>query len=194
MDSYFDILAITGPSGAGKTSICQRLGGLGLGVPSRTVTTRRPRGTAETTSQQYEFVTQTEFDDLQDNKELLVVTMWCGAMYGLRKTVLADARSNGRRLILDTIAPIHLLRAVFDENVRIVMVRTQMISTLETRIRRRSQIRGSDTELRLVDARLQLQHEGEADLLVLNDDGQLDAVVEEIWSFVANEERMPARF
>src|SRR4030042_1505780 len=95
------LVVISGPSGAGKTSICNE-------VPRRlpdsqwsvSVTTRAPRG-SEVDGQAYRFVSREAFEQMVDNDELLEHTEYLGNRYGTPRAPVEDAVRAGRVMILE---------------------------------------------------------------------------------------------
>ncbi|MFN0137113.1 MAG: guanylate kinase [Phycisphaerae bacterium] len=95
------LLVISGPSGAGKTSICD---GLLETVPrarwSVSVTTRPRRGN-EVDGEAYRFITRAEYDRMVAAGELLEHAEYLGNGYGTPLNPVRDAIANGDVLILE---------------------------------------------------------------------------------------------
>lgn len=95
------LVVISGPSGAGKTSICN---GLLARFPrarwSVSVTTRQRRG-AEVDGQAYRFVTDEQFDQMLAAGELLEHAEYLGKRYGTPRKPVEDALAQGDIIILE---------------------------------------------------------------------------------------------
>lgn len=95
------LLVISGPSGAGKTSICE---GLLRSIPrarwSVSVTTRPRRGN-EVDGQAYHFITRAEYDRMVAAGELLEHAEYLGNGYGTPLRPVLEATENGEVLILE---------------------------------------------------------------------------------------------
>lgn len=95
------LLVISGPSGAGKTSICD---GLLETVPrarwSVSVTTRPRRGN-EVDGEAYRFITRAEYDRMVASGELLEHAEYLGNGYGTPLGPVREAIANGDVLILE---------------------------------------------------------------------------------------------
>lgn len=95
------LVVISGPSGAGKTSICNELL---RRIPdsqwSVSVTTRPPRGD-EVDGQHYRFVSPKQFERLIDDDELLEHADYLGNRYGTPRAPVEAALAAGQTVILE---------------------------------------------------------------------------------------------
>lgn len=95
------LVVISGPSGAGKTSICEQLL---KRIPrarwSVSVTTRPRRG-HEVDGQHYHFVSREEFQRMIDQDELLEHAEYLGELYGTPRRPVLDALSAGQTILLE---------------------------------------------------------------------------------------------
>ena len=95
------VIVISGPSGAGKTSICdQLLERLPDSVWSVSATTRPLRG-AEESGSAYEFVEREEFERRMAAGEFLETAEYCGHLYGTPAGPVSDAIENGRHVVME---------------------------------------------------------------------------------------------
>ncbi len=95
------LLVISGPSGAGKTSICNEL--LRRIPNSRwsvSVTTRPPRGT-EVDGQSYRFISLEEFRRLEAEGALLESAEYLGNWYGTPRAPVEEAIRAGETIVLE---------------------------------------------------------------------------------------------
>ena len=95
------LVVISGPSGAGKTSICDEL--LRQIPNSRwsvSVTTRPPRG-REVDGQHYHFISQEEFDRLVESDGLLEHAVYLGHCYGTPREPVTRAVEAGEVIIME---------------------------------------------------------------------------------------------
>lgn len=95
------LIVVSGPSGAGKTSICNELL---KRIPdsqwSVSVTTRPPRGD-EVDGQAYRFVSEAEFQRMIDRNELLEHAVYLGNRYGTPRAPVEEAVAAGRTVIME---------------------------------------------------------------------------------------------
>jgi guanylate kinase len=94
------LVVISGPSGAGKTTVCREVRSrLGLRV-STSATTRPPRA-GEVDGEDYFFVTDAEFSRRARDGEFVEHAEVFGRRYGTPLSELARARSEGGTLLLE---------------------------------------------------------------------------------------------
>ncbi len=95
------LIVISGPSGAGKTSICQALlDQLSRAVWSVSVTTRPPRA-GDVAGQTYEFVSPDEFERRAGACEFLEHATYVGHRYGTLRKPIEEAIASGKRVIME---------------------------------------------------------------------------------------------
>lgn len=95
------LVVISGPSGAGKTSICH---GILERIPnarwSLSVTTRAPRG-SERDGEEYNFVSRAEIQHMIEHDELLEHAVYLGETYGTPRAAVEEALVAGDVIVLE---------------------------------------------------------------------------------------------
>ncbi|HEY3245274.1 MAG TPA: guanylate kinase [Phycisphaerae bacterium] len=95
------VIVISGPSGAGKTSICEALLKADpTMVWSVSATTRPPRGD-EQSGRSYEFIDRAEFERRRAAGEFLETAEYVGHLYGTPLRPVLDAIRSGRDVLME---------------------------------------------------------------------------------------------
>jgi len=95
------LIVISGPSGAGKTSVCRALlEQVPNTVWSVSVTTRPPRR-GETSGASYKFVSREEFERKEAAGEFLESAEYVGQRYGPPRRPVEEALAQGQNVVLE---------------------------------------------------------------------------------------------
>jgi guanylate kinase len=94
------LVVISGPSGAGKTSVCKALKKDPRVTFSVSATTR-PRREGEVDGVDYRFLTPDEFDSAEERGEFLESATYNGNRYGTLRGPMDDALAAGRVFVLE---------------------------------------------------------------------------------------------
>ncbi|MCA9242563.1 MAG: guanylate kinase [Phycisphaerales bacterium] len=95
------LVVISGPSGTGKTSICNELlRRLPNGYWSVSATTRERRGD-EVDGREYRYVTPEAFAEMVRRDELLEHAEYCGRQYGTPRKPVEDAIAAGKVVVME---------------------------------------------------------------------------------------------
>ncbi len=165
------LLVVSSPSGAGKTTLCNRLrgefGSLGFSV---SYTTRPPRA-GERDGVDYHFVDAASFQEMIARDEFAEHAMVHGNMYGTAASSVRRALDAGQDLLFDVDYQGGLqLRQRFGQEVVLVFILPPSLGELERRLRARGTDSAEVIERRLRVAREELRHYPEYDYLIMNDD------------------------
>jgi len=178
---------LAGPSGAGKTTVRDRLLADPLGLPFRfsvSMTTREPRE-GEVHGVDYRFVDRPGFLELVDAGGMLEHAEVHGELYGTPRANLAEALAEDAFLLLDIdVQGARQLRESVPEAVSIFLVPPTGGRILE-RLRRRGSETDAQLRRRLESAVAELDAVREFDYAVVNDD--LEAAVQAVRSIVTAE-------
>ncbi|KIG18135.1 Guanylate kinase [Enhygromyxa salina] len=165
------LLVVSSPSGAGKTTLCNRLReefpSIGFSV---SYTTRKPRP-GETDGVEYHFVSGERFQEMIADDEFAEYAMVHGNMYGTAAGLVSTALANGRDILFDIdFQGGRQLRRSFPEEVVLVFILPPSLRELERRLRRRATDSDEVIAQRLKVARSELAHYDEYDYLIVNDE------------------------
>lgn len=164
------IIAITGPSGAGKTTVTRNLFEEAHGQFSRinTYTTRPPREKSEA-QRQYKFVSEEEYGAMQHNHEFVVSAEFCGNMYGITHADVFGIIDSHRDLLLDTIANPSELKNIFGNRILIIYVTAKSNAIMAERLRQRGTSE-EELKIRLKKGCEQAETAQYCDYIVINED------------------------
>ena len=170
------LFVVSGPSAAGKGTICKRVlaeTDLELSVSA---TTRKPRP-GEEHGREYYFLTEEEFVQTIENNGFVKHVINFGCRYGTLVKDVEERLARGKDLILEIdVQGGYLVRDVFPDAILIFLV-PPTPEELERRIRNRGTEDEESIQNRLQTARREVKCVKDYDFLVINDD--LDVAVEE---------------
>lgn len=178
-DATGTIFVIAAPSGGGKTSL---INALVERVPDMVVsvshTTRSPRP-QEVSGKHYHFVSDAEFQSLQNSQAFIESAKVFGHYYGTSKAALAAPLSIGHDVLLDIDwQGAQQVRHLFPGQNASIFILPPAKSVLEARLHQRNQDSHDIVEQRMVAAVDEMTHYPEFDYLLVNDDFEqaLDAL------------------
>ncbi len=187
MNSEPLLVVLSGPSGAGKDSVLNRLRELGQPFHYTVTATTRPRREGELHGRDYYFLAQDEFQALLAGDGLLEHASVYGMMYGVPKAPILEALRRGQDVIMRTdVQGARSIRAAAPGAV-LIFVTVASIADLEQRLRARRTETEEEMARRLAAVRQELSAVKEFDYLVLNEAGALDECVASILAIVRAE-------
>ena len=174
------LLVISSPSGAGKTTLARVLAEQN-GSSSRSRTRRGPPRQGERDGVDYKFVTEDEFTRMVERQEFAEWAVVHGTRYGTAVHTVNRALEDGKDYLFDIDwqggAPDPPAVAGRE---RAVFILPPSMAELERRLRRRATDSPEAIERRLAMASRELEHFGEYDYLVVNDN--LETALKELTS------------
>jgi len=177
------LFVISSPSGAGKTTLARMVADSQKLVFSVSYTTRAPRA-GERDGVDYKFVTEDEFSRMVERQEFAEWAVVHGNRYGTAVHTVNRALEDGTDYLFDIDwQGGQQIRRQWPKQSLLVFILPPSMAELERRLRRRATDSAEAIQRRLAMARRELQHYGEYDYLVVNDNlerahQQLHAIVE----------------
>ncbi len=164
------LLVISSPSGAGKTTLARQLAAEFDIRFSVSTTTRSPR-TGEVEGKDYCFVSGERFDQMVANREFAEWAVVHGNRYGTSIATVQQSIAGGIDCLFDVdYQGGRQIRRLWPDDSVLCFILPPSMEELESRLRRRATDAPDVIERRLAMACKELEHYGEYDYLVVNDD------------------------
>ena len=178
------MLVIASPSGAGKSSISRSLFGQDPNIRLSVSVTTRARRTDEVEGTHYYFVDVPTFERMKANDELLEWAQVHDNFYGTPRARVEEQLSVGNDILFDVDyqGTLQLYEKSRSDMVT-VFILPPTIQELRARLERRAQDSAGTIEKRLRNAKVEMQHYGEYDNIIINDD--LEASTQKVRSILA---------
>ena len=165
------MLVVSSPSGAGKTTLCDRLRKRHDDlVMSVSVTTRKPRA-GETHGEDYYFVSLDEFERMKSNGELLEFASVFGNHYGTPKGPVEKLLDEGKDILFDVDwQGASQLSTTCGEELCRVFILPPSAEILGERLKGRGTDAPDIVAQRMAEAACEISHWSEYDYIIINDD------------------------
>ncbi len=198
------LVVISGPSGAGKDSVLERLRERGIPAHFTVTATTRPQREVKSEDHRFlSFLSEEEFQSLLEEDGLLEHAEVYGYHYGVPKAPLRQALANGKDVLVrvDTqgaatikkLLPDAVLIFLTPSSPTASPPAASLIDELETRLVARGQDDAATIKRRLDAARRELERQGEFDYVVVNERDDLDGTVDRVEEILATERSRAGR-
>jgi len=178
------LIVISGPSGAGKDTVMQRMQERGLPFHFVVTATTRPKRETETHGKDYFFVSKDEFARMIDEDELIEHAIVYGDYKGIPKQQVREALSSGKDVVMRVdVQGAESVRKMAPEAL-LIFITTDSEAELVHRLETRKTETADSLALRIATARKELKRLEAFDYVIVNRDFQLDVTVDSIRSII----------
>jgi guanylate kinase len=179
------LFVVTGPSGAGKGTLIERLLERRSDLELAVSATTRERRAGEVEGREYSFLSEGEFLERAERDEFLEHVVYVSGRYGTLRSEVERIFAKGKSCVLEL--ETKGARAVRDAvpGAVTIFITVPSFEELERRLRARATETSGAIEERLEVARLQLEEAGDFDYVIVND--ELDRAVDELSKVVDHE-------
>src|SRR5512146_2295635 len=178
------LIVVSGPSGAGKDTVVQRMQERGLPFHFVVTATTRPKRTGETHGKDYWFVSKDEFARMIEANELIEYAIVYGDYKGIPKAQVRKALASGQDVVmrLDVQGAETVRKLVPDALLIFITVESE--EELVRRLNARESETPDSLAIRIATARKELKRMEAFDYVIVNHDFQLDHTVDIIRAII----------
>lgn len=181
------LIVISGPSGVGKDAVLSEMKTRGLPFFYVVTITTRPRRPGERDGVDYYFVSESEFQRMIHEKELIEWAKVYGNYYGVPKKQIEEALSQDKDVVLKVdVQGAATIKQILPDAVFIFLL-PPSIAELANRLMQRQGLTADELNLRLTKAEDELKSLALFDYAVVSQKDKLDVAVSEILSIVTAE-------
>jgi guanylate kinase len=181
------LIVLSGPSGAGKDTVLNRMKELGLPFHYVVTATTRPRRAGENNGVDYYFCSEAEFQEMMQQGKLLEWAQVYGHWYGVPKQQVKQALEKRE----DVIVKVDVQGAATIKNLLsgavLIFLAPPSIKEYEERLRQRKTESETELKLRVEKVTEELRSLPLFDYVVVNRQGELDSTVSQIEAIVTAE-------
>jgi guanylate kinase len=181
------LLILSGPSGAGKDALLNRMKELGVPFHYVVTSTTRPARTGEKNGVEYTFVSESGFQEMLQRGDLIESAKVYGYWYGVPKHEVKQALDEGKDVVLKIdVQGAATIRNLLPGAV-LVFLTLPSLEEYEKRLRQRKTESDTDLKVRLGKVTEELRSMLIFDYVVVNRQDELDGAVDQIKSIVTAE-------
>ena len=174
------LIVISGPSGAGKDTVVQRMKERGLPFHFVVTATTRAQRANEVHGQDYWFVSKEEFARMIEQNELIEYAVVYGDYKGIPKAQVRQALDTGKDVVMRTdVQGAETVRKLAPDAL-LIFITTESEDELVRRLQERKTETSDSLAIRIATARKELQRVEAFDYVIVNHDFLLDETVDVI--------------
>jgi guanylate kinase len=181
------LIVISGPSGAGKDTVVQRMKERGLPFHFVVTATTRAQRPNEVHGRDYFFVSKDEFARMMDQNELIEYALVYGDYKGIPKAQVREALASGQDVIMRLdVQGAESIRNLAKDAL-LIFITTGSEEELVQRLRQRKTETDDSLAIRIATARKELQRMEAFDYIIVNHDFLLDHTVDIVRAIIDSE-------
>jgi len=181
------LIVISGPSGAGKDAVVQRMKERGLPFHFVVTATTRPRRPNEVEGTDYFFISKEEFARMIEQDELFEYAIVYGDYKGNSKRQVREALASGKDVVMRLdVQGAETVRKLVPEAL-LIFITTDSEEELVGRLKQRKTETDDSLAIRIATARKELQRMGAFDYVIVNHDDLLDHTVDIVRAIIDSE-------
>jgi guanylate kinase len=181
------LIVISGPSGAGKDTVMQRMQERGLPFHFVVTATTRPKRDGETHGKDYFFTSKEEFARMIEQDELIEYAIVYGDYKGIPKAQVRQALASGKDVVMRLdVQGAETVRKLASEAL-LIFITAESEDELEHRLRDRRTESSDSLAIRIATARKEFQRIEQFDYVIVNRDFQLDETVDKVRAIISAE-------
>ncbi len=181
------LIVLSGPSGAGKDAVLDRMKKSGYPAKYVITLTTRPRRAKERNNIDYHFVSKEKFQSMIENDELLEWANVYNNWYGVPKEEVKQALDKGQDVMVRVdVQGVATIKKILPQAISIFLVPPSMDELL-IRLKQRQTESPPDLDLRLKTAEEEMKQLPLFDYVVVNRWDEIDLAVSDIKAIIAAE-------
>lgn len=181
------LIVLSGPSGVGKTTLCNRIIGMRGNIKYSISATSRPRRHGEKNGREYFFLSAAEFAEWIEQDRFIEYAKVHGHLYGTPRRFLEKTMEQGSHVIMDVdvLGARTLMQSYPYPSGLYFFIIPPDIAELERRLLQRNTDANSEIKYRLAKAREELQYKDDYQFVMENND--LEETLEQVLATIDRE-------
>jgi guanylate kinase len=181
------LIVVSGPSGAGKDTVVQRMQERGLPFHFVVTATTRPRRPGETHGKDYLFVSPEDFARMIEQNELMEYAVVYGDYKGIPKEQVREALGSGKDVVMRLdVQGAETIRKLVPQAL-LIFITTESEDDLVKRLKTRDTETPDALALRIATARQELKRLEAFDYVIANQEFRLDDTVDTVQAIIKAE-------
>lgn len=181
------LVVLSGPSGVGKDALLSRMKQVWPSCHYAVTATTRPQRAGEKNGIDYYFLSESEFQQLKEEKGLLEWAQVYGQWYGIPRREIKKALEKEQDVVIKVdVQGAATVRRLMPQAV-LIFVAPPSFEELEHRLRQRSSESEGDLKLRIEQAKVEMQALPLFDYVVVNYNDKLDLAISQIQAIITAE-------